>query len=181
MKIITTALTDLLIIEPRIFSDERGFFLESWSAQHFANAGLSVNFVQDNHSRSARGVLRGMHYQVNEPQGKLVRVVSGSAFDVAVDLRQSSSTFGKWAGVLLSAENKAMFWVPPGFAHGFLSLEDDTDFLYKCTAAYDPTDEHALLWDDPSVGIDWPLNGIVPRLSSKDQAGIPLIRAKTYA
>ena len=181
MKIVPTAIPDLLVIEPAVFGDDRGFFLESWNARTFAEAGLDLQFVQDNHSRSARGVLRGLHYQANDPQGKLVRVVAGAAYDVAVDLRRSSPTFGQWAGVLLTAANRTMFWVPPGFAHGFLSLQDGTDFLYKCTAPYRPDDEHALLWNDPAIGIDWPLEGIEPTLSAKDRAGIRLAGARTFA
>jgi dTDP-4-dehydrorhamnose 3,5-epimerase len=163
-----------LIIEPKVFGDERGFFMESWNAARFAEEGLDIAFVQDNHSRSQKGVLRGMHFQNPGPQGKLVRVVSGAVFDVAVDLRRSSPTFGKWTGVELSAENKRMFWVPQGFAHGFLTLEDDTDFLYKCDATYAPQHEHSLAWDDPDVGIEWPLDGIDLQLSAKDAEGTRL-------
>ncbi len=163
-----------LIIEPKVFGDERGFFMESWNAARFAEEGLDIAFVQDNHSRSQKGVLRGMHFQNPGPQGKLVRVVSGAVFDVAVDLRRSSPTFGKWTGVELSAENKRMFWVPQGFAHGFLTLEDDTDFLYKCDATYAPQHEHSLAWDDPDVGIEWPLGGIDLQLSAKDAEGTRL-------
>lgn len=163
-----------LIIEPKVFGDERGFFMESWNAARFAEEGLDIAFVQDNHSRSQKGVLRGMHFQKPGPQGKLVRVVSGAVFDVAVDLRRSSPTFGKWTGVELSAENKRMFWVPQGFAHGFLTLEDDTDFLYKCDATYAPQHEHSLAWDDPDVGIEWPLGGIDLQLSAKDAEGTRL-------
>ncbi len=176
-----TAIPDLLVIEPRVFGDERGFFMESWNAATYREAGLDIAFVQDNHSRSAKGVLRGLHYQTPNPQGKLVRVVAGAAFDVAVDLRRSSPTFGQWAGVTLTAVDKTMFWVPPGFAHGFLSLADGTDFLYKCTAPYAPGDEHAIRWDDPAIGIDWPLGDIVPQLSAKDEAGVPLGDAETFA
>ncbi|VWX53215.1 dTDP-4-dehydrorhamnose 3,5-epimerase [Novosphingobium sp. 9U] len=171
MELIPTKIEGLLIIEPQVFGDERGFFLESWNRATFARLGLAWNFVQDNHSRSAKGVLRGLHYQQPNPQGKLVRVVSGKAWDVAVDLRPGSSTYGQWAGVELSAKNKRMFWVPPGFAHGFVSLEDDTDFLYKCTVSYDPANEHTLAWNDPSIGINWPLEGIDPQLSAKDKLG----------
>jgi dTDP-4-dehydrorhamnose 3,5-epimerase len=181
VKIIATPIADLVIIEPKVFGDERGFFLESWNADTFRANGLDLDFVQDNHSRSAKGVLRGLHYQKPNPQGKLVRVVSGAAFDVAVDLRKSSPTFGQWAGVTLTAANKTMFWVPPGFAHGFLSLEDGTDFLYKCTAPYAPADEHSILWNDPAIGIDWPLTGIEPQLSAKDKAGVPLAEAEVFA
>ena len=163
-----------LIIEPKVFGDERGFFMESWNAARFAEEGLDIAFVQDNHSRSQKGVLRGMHFQNPGPQSKLVRVVSGAVFDVAVDLRRSSPTFGKWTGVELSAENKRMFWVPQGFAHGFLTLEDDTDFLYKCDATYAPQHEHSLAWDDPDVGIEWPLSGIDLQLSAKDAEGTRL-------
>ncbi len=170
-----------LIIEPKVFGDERGFFMESWSAAKFAAAGLNLDFVQENHSRSQKGVLRGMHFQNPGPQGKLVRVVAGAVFDVAVDLRRSSPTFGKWTGVELSAENKRMFWVPQGFAHGFLTLEDDTDFLYKCDAPYTPEHEHSLAWDDPEVGIDWPTDGLEVKLSAKDLEGFPLRVLKAFA
>jgi dTDP-4-dehydrorhamnose 3,5-epimerase len=169
-----------LIIEPTVFGDDRGFFMESWNAEAFAAAGLDLNFVQDNHSRSQKGVLRGMHFQNPKPQGKLVRVVRGSVFDVVVDLRRPSSTFGKWTGVFLSSENKRMFWVPEGFAHGFLTLEDDTDFLYKCTAPYHPENESSLAWDDPTVGIEWPLEGIELKLSTKDTGGLPLADVKAF-
>jgi dTDP-4-dehydrorhamnose 3,5-epimerase len=181
MELIPTEIEGLLIVEPRVFGDERGFFLESWNRYRFAQIGLDLDFVQDNHSRSARGVLRGLHYQQPNPQGKLVRVVAGRAWDVAVDLRAGSPTYGRWVGVELSAENKRMFWVPPGFAHGFLSLEDDTDFLYKCTAFYDPANEHSLMWNDPTVRIDWPLEGIKPQLSAKDKAGKPLQDVEAFA
>ena len=181
MKIVPTDIPDLVVIEPKVFGDERGFFLESWTASKFANAELDLSFVQDNHSRSARGVLRGLHYQKPDPQGKLVRVVAGSVFDVAVDLRRSSPTFGKWAGVTLSAVNKKMVWVPTGFAHGFVSLEDGTDFLYKCTARYAPANEHTIRWDDPAIGIEWPLGDIEPQLSAKDRAGVPLADAEMFA
>lgn len=181
MKIVETAIPDLLIIEPKVFGDDRGFFMESWNADTFREAGLDLDFVQDNHSRSAKGVLRGLHFQNPNPQGKLVRVTAGRAWDVAVDLRRSSATFGKWQGVELSAANKRMFWVPPGFAHGFVALEDGTDFLYKCTAFYEPANEHSLLWNDPAVGIEWPLEGIEPQLSGKDQAGKPLSAIEAFA
>ncbi len=181
MNIVETGIADLLILEPKVFGDDRGFFLESWNEHVFADLGLDLKFVQDNHSRSARGVLRGLHFQQPNPQGKLVRVVNGRVWDVAVDLRRSSPTFGKWAGVELSAENKRMFWVPPGFAHGFVSLENGTDFLYKCTAFYDPANEHSLAWDDPAVGIEWPLEGLEPQLSAKDSAGRPLAEIEGFA
>lgn len=174
MKIIETALPGVLIIEPRVFGDARGFFMETWNAQAFRKAGLDVQFVQDNHSRSQKGVLRGLHFQNPSPQGKLVRVAQGAVFDVAVDLRASSPTFGKWVGVELSAANKRMFWVPEGFAHGFLTLEDDTDFLYKCAAPYAPQSEHTLAWNDPAVGIEWPAIGMAPIISDKDARGLSL-------
>jgi dTDP-4-dehydrorhamnose 3,5-epimerase len=170
-----------LIIEPEVFGDERGFFLESWNAAAFARAGLDLSFVQDNHSRSQKGVLRGMHFQNPGPQGKLVRVVAGAVFDAVVDLRRSSPTFGQWTGVVLSAANKRMFWVPEGFAHGFLTLEDNTDFLYKCTSAYLPQHECSLAWDDRDVGIQWPLDGMQPKLSAKDAAGVPLAQVQAFA
>ncbi|MCH4891659.1 MULTISPECIES: dTDP-4-dehydrorhamnose 3,5-epimerase [unclassified Sphingomonas] len=171
MKRIDTEIEGLVILEPKVFGDDRGFFMESWNARSFAELGLDLDFVQDNHSRSARGVLRGLHFQNPNPQGKLVRVVNGCVWDVAVDLRRSSPTYGRWVGVELSAANKRMFWVPPGFAHGFLSLADDTDFLYKCTGYYDAAHEHSLAWDDPDIAIDWPLGDIAPQISAKDRAG----------
>lgn len=180
MKLQPTHIPEVIVIEPRVFGDERGFFLESWHAARFAEAGLDLGFVQDNHSRSARGVLRGIHYQVNNPQGKLVRVVAGRVFDVAVDLRRSSSTFGKWVGVELSADNKQMLWVPPGFGHGFLTLEEGTEFLYKCTDFYAPDDEQCIRWDDPAIGIEWPVGDMTPALSGKDQAGRTLSNAQVY-
>lgn len=181
MKIIECSIPGPLIIEPRVFGDDRGFFFESWNAGALAEAGLDLNFVQDNHSRSQKGVLRGMHFQNPGPQGKLVRVARGAVFDAVVDLRRSSPTFGQWTGVTLSEENKRMFWVPEGFAHGFLTLEDDTDFLYKCTAPYAPQHEASLAWNDPSVGIEWPLEGIEPILSAKDAVGVPLAEVKAFA
>lgn len=181
MKVIECAIEGLLILEPQVFGDERGFFMESWNAQKFAEADLDIAFVQDNHSRSQKGVLRGMHFQNPGPQGKLVRVLSGAVFDVAVDLRRSSPTFGKWIGVELSAKNKRMVWVPRGFAHGFLTLEDDTDFLYKCDAPYAPANEHSLAWDDPDVGIDWPIKGLELQLSDKDREGKTLGELEAFA
>ena len=181
MNIIATALSGVLIIEPRVFGDERGYFMETWNAAAFAAAGLDLHFVQDNHSRSQKGVLRGLHFQNPAPQGKLVRVTSGAVFDVAVDLRAASPTFGQWVGVELSAANKRMLWVPEGFAHGFLTLEDDTDFLYKCTAPYAPQSEHTLMWNDPALGIDWPLAGIDPIISDKDTRGLPLSDVPVFA
>ncbi|MGV3482160.1 MAG: dTDP-4-dehydrorhamnose 3,5-epimerase [Sphingobium sp.] len=182
MKLVDTDLPEVKIVEPTVFGDDRGFFMESWNAATFSGAGLDLSFVQDNHSRSARGVLRGLHYQRRQPQGKLVRVVRGAVFDVAVDIRRSSPNFGKWAGVTLSEANKRMLWVPPGFAHGFLSLEDGTEFLYKCTDFYAPDDEHSLLWSDPALAIDWPLAGIgAPQLSGKDEAAPRLDAADVFA
>ena len=181
MNVIPCDIEGPLILEPKVFGDARGFFLESWNASSFVEIGLDVTFVQDNHSRSQKGVLRGMHFQNPAPQGKLVRVVRGAVFDAIVDLRRSSPTFGQWTGAVLSAENKRMFWVPEGFAHGFLTLEDDTDFLYKCTSAYLPQNEHSLAWDDPEVGIEWPLKGVELKLSAKDAAGVPLSRIRAFA
>jgi dTDP-4-dehydrorhamnose 3,5-epimerase len=181
MKFVPTEIEGLIIIEPQVFGDDRGFFLESWNAEKFREGGLDLHFVQDNHSRSAKGVLRGLHFQNPNPQGKLVRVTAGRAWDVAVDIRKSSPTFGKWVGVELSAANKRMFWVPPGFAHGFVSLEDGTDFLYKCTELYTPSNEHSLLWNDPAIGIEWPLEGIEPQLSGKDRDGKPLAEIEAFA
>lgn len=174
MNITETDLPGVLIVEPRVFGDARGFFMESWSATTFAGAGLDLAFVQDNHSRSQKGVLRGLHFQNPGPQGKLVRVTRGAVFDVAVDLRASSTNFGQWVGVELSAENKRMLWVPEGFGHGFLTLEDNTDFLYKCTAPYAPQSEFTLAWNDPTVGIDWPVQGLDPIISDKDARGLSL-------
>ena len=171
MKSISTAIADVFILEPKVFGDTRGFFFESFNSRAFAEAtGLDVNFVQDNHSRSARGVLRGLHYQAQQPQGKLVRVVRGSVFDVAVDIRKASPTFGKWVGVELSEDNHRQLWVPPGLAHGFLVTSESADFLYKTTDYYAPEHERCLAWNDPAIGIDWPLEG-EPQLSAKDQLG----------
>jgi len=181
VEVIACAIPGPLIIEPKVFGDDRGFFLESWNAAAFAGAGLDMAFVQDNHSRSQKGVLRGLHFQNPGPQGKLVRVVRGAVFDVAVDLRRSSPHFGQWAGVTLSAQNRRMFWVPEGFAHGFLTLEDDTDFLYKCTTPYAPEHEQSLAWDDPAIGIAWPLDGVKPILSAKDRAALPLGEVRAFA
>ena len=180
MQVVETRLPDVLLLEPKVFGDPRGFFMESWNRQTFADLGLDLDFVQDNHSRSARGVLRGLHYQLNQPQGKLVRVTSGAVFDVAVDLRRSSPQFGQWTGHELSAENQCMLWVPPGFAHGFLVLSDSADFLYKTTAYYAPQWDRGIRWDDPEIGVQWPL-ALAPTLSGKDQV-LPLLRdAETYA
>ncbi|MCC7126100.1 MAG: dTDP-4-dehydrorhamnose 3,5-epimerase [Acidobacteria bacterium] len=175
MQVIATDIPDLKIIEPRCFGDERGFFFESYSQQRYAElAGIGQDFVQDNHSRSVVGVLRGLHYQLGRPQGKLVRVVSGEIFDVGVDLRRGSPTFGKWAGVALSATNRRQLWLPAGFAHGFYVLSECAEVLYKATDYYSPGDEHCLLWNDPAVGIAWPFAGAVPLLSDKDRCGRPL-------
>jgi len=181
MKLIPTAIPDLLIFEPKVFGDQRGFFLESYNQLTFQSlTGLSLNFVQDNHSRSGKNVLRGLHYQIQQPQGKLVRVVSGSVFDVAVDLRKSSPTFGRWDGVELSGDNHRQLWVPPGFAHGFVVLSEQADFLYKTTDYYAPEHERCIRWDDPDVGIVWP-EGIAPLLSGKDQQGLSLKDAEVFA
>lgn len=181
MRLIETLLKDALVVEPKVFGDQRGFFMESWNRRAFAQLGLDLDFVQDNHSRSARGVLRGLHYQLKQPQGKLVRVVAGTVFDVAVDLRKSSPTFGQWTGVELSAENRRMFWVPPGFAHGFLVLSESADFLYKTTDYYAPEHERSILWNDPELAIDWPLAGIgAPTLAAKDAAGTRFTGAEVY-
>lgn len=181
MNVIQTTLPGVLLLEPRVFSDARGFFYESFNARAFREAtGLDQDFVQDNHSRSHRGVLRGLHYQIRQAQGKLVRAVTGEVFDVAVDLRRSSPTFGRWEGFVLSAENRRMLWVPPGFAHGFLVLSDSADFLYKTTDYWAPQHERCLLWNDPAVGVDWPLQGTAPTMSDKDLQGLPLAQAECY-
>jgi dTDP-4-dehydrorhamnose 3,5-epimerase len=175
-----TAIPEVLVLSPRVFGDARGFFFESFNARDFAQAtGLSVEFVQDNHSKSARGVLRGLHYQIQNPQGKLVRVIQGAVFDVAVDLRKSSPTFGKWVGEVLSAENNKQMWVPPGFAHGFVVLSDCAEFLYKTTDYWFPQHERSLLWSDPTVAIDWPID-FVPQLAAKDAVGKLLAEAEVF-
>jgi dTDP-4-dehydrorhamnose 3,5-epimerase len=180
MKAIATAIPDVLVIEPAVFGDARGFFFESWNRRAFAQAlGRDVDFVQDNHSMSQKGVLRGLHYQLERPQGKLVRVVAGEVFDVAVDLRRSSPTFGRWVGERLSAQNRRMMWIPAGFAHGFAVLSESAEFLYKTTDYYAPDDERTLLWNDPAIAVAWPLAG-APVLKPKDAAGIPLAQAETY-
>ena len=181
MIVTETALPGVKLIEPRVFGDDRGFFLESWNAATFAANGLDHDFVQDNHSRSAKGVLRGLHYQWGNPQGKLVRVTAGAVFDVAVDVRRSSPHFGRWVGYELSDANKRMLWVPPGFAHGFLVLSDSADFLYKCTALYDGPNDRGIRWDDAGIGIVWPDIGLVPTLSGKDAAAPLLADAEVYA
>ncbi len=182
MSVTPTRLPEVRVLEPRVFGDARGFFLESWNQRVFDEAlGEPVRFVQDNHSRSARGVLRGLHYQLTCPQGKLVRVVAGRVFDVAVDMRRDSPRLGQWTGLELSAENQRMLWIPPGFAHGFLVLSESADFLYKATDYYTPADERTLAWDDPAVGIDWPIEpGLVPQVSAKDQAGVRFADAALY-
>lgn len=184
MKVTETRLPGLLIIEPKVFGDARGFFMESFNAQAFREAtGLDVDFVQDNHSRSGKGVLRGLHYQIQQPQGKLVRVVKGRVFDVAVDLRRSSPTFGQWDGVELSEDNHRQLWVPPGFAHGFVVLSETADFLYKTTDYYAPQFERSLAWNDPTVGVEWPLHELdaPPLLSAKDQAGKALAECEIFS
>ncbi len=181
MQIVQTAIPDVLIIEPKVFGDDRGFFYESFNAKRFAElTGVNAQFVQDNHSKSAKNVLRGLHYQVEQPQGKLVRVVAGEVFDVAVDIRQSSATFGQWVGVTLSAANKKQLWVPPGFAHGFLVLQDHTEFLYKTTDYYAPQFERCIAWNDAKLAIDWPLID-APLLSAKDAQGKSLQLAELPA
>lgn len=181
MKVISTAIPDVFLLEPKVFGDARGFFYESFNQAAFNQAtGLNLPFVQDNHSRSAKGVLRGLHYQIQQPQGKLVRVVRGSVFDVAVDIRKSSPTFGKWVGVELSEENQRQLWVPPGFAHGFLVLSESADFLYKTTDYYAPEFERSIAWNDPAIGIAWPI-GDEPQLSGKDKAGMLLAQAEVFA
>lgn len=181
MNIVRTEIPEVLIIEPKVFGDARGFFFESYNQRRFEElTGLSLNFVQDNHSRSARGVLRGLHYQLQQPQGKLVRVIAGEVFDVCVDLRRSSPTFGKFVCVTLSADNHRQLWIPPGFAHGFLVTSDTADFVYKTTDYYAPEHERAVLWNDPALAIPWPLQG-EPLLSAKDKVAVPLAQAETYA
>jgi len=181
MNATPTAIPEVLILEPKVFGDDRGFFFESFNARAFEQAtGLKPEFVQDNHSKSARNVLRGLHYQIQHPQGKLVRVVRGEVFDVAVDLRKSSKTFGQWVGTRLSAENNKQLWVPEGFAHGFVVLSETAEFLYKTTDYYAPEYERSLLWNDPALGIDWPIEG-VPKLSAKDAAAKSLAEAECFA
>ena len=181
MQVTATDLPEVMVIEPKVFGDARGFFLESFNAKAFAEAtGVNLPFVQDNHSRSAQGVLRGLHYQIKQAQGKLVRVVRGSVFDVAVDVRRSSPNFGHWVGVELTEDNNRQLWVPPGFAHGFLVLSASADFLYKTTDYYAPEHERSVLWNDPAIGIDWPLLG-EPLLSGKDKVGALLKDAEVFA
>ena len=181
MKVTPTAIADVLIIEPKVYGDLRGFFYESFNQKAFDLAtGLSVNFVQDNHSRSAMGVLRGLHYQIEQPQGKLVRVTRGAVFDVAVDIREGSATFGHWVGVELSEDNCKQLWIPAGFAHGFLVTSDSAEFLYKTTDYYAPGHERCIAWDDSTIGVDWPLIATQPTLSAKDALGTALIDAATF-
>lgn len=181
MNVVPMRIPEVLVIEPKVFGDDRGFFFESFNAKAFEQAtGLKRNFVQDNHSKSSKNVLRGLHYQIRQPQGKLVRVVQGEVFDVAVDLRKSSETFGHWVGVHLSAENKRLFWIPEGFAHGFVVISETAEFLYKTTDYYAPEHERSLRWDDPALGIDWPIH-VEPSLSAKDAAAKFFSDAEVFA
>lgn len=181
MKVVPTAIPEVLVLEPQVFGDDRGFFFESFNARRFKElTGLDVQFVQDNHSKSAKNVLRGLHYQIRQPQGKLVRVTAGAIFDVVVDMRRSSPFFGRWVGEVLSAENRRQMWVPPGFAHGFVVISDSAECLYKTTDYWAPEHERALLWNDPELAIDWPLDGAVPMLSGKDAQGKLLVDADAF-
>ncbi len=181
MKFLPTEIPEVIRVEPRVIEDRRGFFFESWNARAFKRSGLDVSFVQDNHSKSFRGSLRGLHYQIRHAQGKLVQVVQGQVFDVAVDLRRSSPTFGRWVGLWLSAEDRGMVWIPPGFAHGFYVVSSTAEFIYKCTDFYSPEDEQTLQWDDPDIGIEWPLiDGQPPTLSEKDAGGNSFRQAEHY-
>ena len=181
MEVVPSRLPDVLIIKPAVFEDPRGFFMETWNSKEFAQAGMAADFVQDNYSSSVAGTVRGLHYQIEQAQGKLVWVVKGDVFDVVVDLRKSSPDFGQWAGEVLSADNRKQMWIPPGFAHGFLVISATADFQYKCTDYYAPEHERTLQWNDPDIGIDWPLlDDEKPILSSKDQAGVPLRSADVY-
>lgn len=179
MKLIATTLPDVVILEPKVFGDDRGFFFESWNEATFGSLGLPTHFMQDNHSGSRKGVLRGLHYQLQQPQGKLVRALRGEIFDVAVDIRRHSPDFGKWFGVHLSAENKRQLWIPAGFAHGFVVTSEFAEVAYKATQLYAPEHERSILWNDPEIGIEWPVEGN-PALSAKDQAGMPLREAEVY-
>ncbi|MHB0992670.1 MAG: dTDP-4-dehydrorhamnose 3,5-epimerase [Burkholderiales bacterium] len=179
MNIIPTDIPEVLILEPKVYGDDRGFFYESYNRRIMTEAGIPDDFVQDNHSRSARGVLRGLHYQIQQTQGKLVRVIAGSVYDVAVDLRKSSPHFGKWVGMELTADNKRMAWIPPGFAHGFVVTSDTAEFLYKTTDYWAPPFERSLLWNDPALGIDWPISG-EPVIAAKDAAGLPLSQCEVF-
>ena len=180
MKITPTAIPEVLLLEPRVFGDERGFFFESWNKRTFSGLGMTADFVQDNHSKSQMNVVRGLHYQIEHAQGKLVRVTAGTVYDVAVDLRRSSPTFGQWVGFTLSAEDKCMAWIPPGFAHGFCVTSDSAEFLYKTTDYWSPAHERTLLWNDPQLAIPWPLSG-EPLLAAKDKTGTLLAEAETFA
>ena len=181
MKVEALAIPDVKLLTPRVFGDDRGFFLETYNSRTFADAGLPTEWRQDNHSRSAKGVLRGLQYQLTDPQGKLVRVTRGRVFDVAVDIRRSSQSFGQWVGAELSDENQAMLFVPPGFAHGFVVLSDVADFCYKCTTLWHQQSDRSLLWSDPAIGIDWPLDGLTPQLAGKDAAAPLLADAEVFA
>lgn len=181
MEFVPTRLPDVIVIRPKVFEDARGFFMDTWHRQRFEQEGIDASFVQDSHSGSKMGTIRGLHYQIKQAQGKLIRVVKGEAFDVAVDIRRSSPDFGQWAGEVLSAENRKMIWIPPGFAHGFLVLNETAEFEYKLTDFYAPEHERTLLWDDPDIGIDWPLlDGEKPTLSDRDSLGFPLKDAEVY-
>ncbi len=181
MKISPTKISEVLVLEPDVYADERGYFMETFRSSYLTKHGVELNFVQDNQSQSRIGTLRGLHYQLEFPQGKLVRVISGTVFDVAVDIRKSSSTFGKWIGETLSAENKKQLWIPPGFAHGFLVLSNSAELFYKCTEYYHPEDDHSLLWNDPAVGIEWPLQNREPILSEKDRIAQCLSQIPVYS
>jgi dTDP-4-dehydrorhamnose 3,5-epimerase len=180
MKLIPTAIPEVVLLEPKVFGDDRGFFFESWNKRTFTELGITADFVQDNHSKSQTNVLRGLHYQIENAQGKLVRVTAGEVYDVAVDLRRSSPTFGQWVGFTLSAADKRMAWIPPGFAHGFCVTSETAEFLYKTTDYWSPAHERTLLWNDPQLAIPWPLSG-EPLLAAKDATGTPLAEAETYA
>jgi dTDP-4-dehydrorhamnose 3,5-epimerase len=180
MQVIETPLPGVLRLKPKVFGDARGFFTESWNARTMADAGLDIAFVQDNQSRSTKGVLRGLHYQLQNPQGKLIRVARGAVFDVAVDIRRNSPHFGQWFGTVLSDENMEMLWVPPGFAHGFLTLSDTADFLYKVTSVYDALSDRSIVWNDPDIAIAWPTDDLLPMLSGKDEAAPRLTHAEVF-
>lgn len=180
MRFTPTAIPDVILVEPDVFGDERGFFMETWRQTDFAEAGIRAEFVQDNHSKSTQGILRGLHYQIPKAQGKLVRVISGKVFDVAIDLRRNSPTFGKWVSEIISSENKKQLWLPPGFAHGFLVMSETAEFVYKCTDYYAPQHERCIVWDDPDLGIEWPELEQAPVLSQKDINGISFSKAEYY-
>jgi dTDP-4-dehydrorhamnose 3,5-epimerase len=182
LNLIPTAIPDVIVLEPKVFGDHRGFFMETWRESTLAEVAPNLRFVQDNHSKSGKGILRGLHYQLNQPQGKLVRVVAGEIFDVAVDMRKSSPTYGQWVGEILSADNRRQLWVPPGFAHGFMVISEAAEMVYKCTDYYAPDDEYSLLWNDPKLHIDWPMAGIdAPILSDKDRQAHLFDNAPSYA